>query len=325
MSRRVLVTGGFGYLGGRVVAELAAIPGTEVVVTSRGGVWPDEHTREGFDGVEVVPLDLSQAAPVDLCDGVTDVVHLAAANEIVSGLQPEVAVDVTTTGTVRVLERALEANVRRFVYLSTAHVYGAPLAGHLDERSLCRPAHPYAITHKAAEDFVLAAGDRGGLEAVVVRLSNAFGWPTWAGVDRWTLVVNDLCRQAVVDRALTLRSSGTQERDFVCLGDAAAAIRHLLEVPASALGDGIFNLGGRATARILDMAERVRARSAVVLGYTPKLTVGPDPGGVAPPPLDFDCSRLDATGFAWRGDIDGEIDGTLRLCRQAFASEAAPT
>ena len=324
MSRRVLVTGGFGYLGGRVVAELAAAPDTEVIVTSRGGAWPDDYPRDGLAGVRVVALDLTRPAPADLCAGVTEVVHLAAANEIVSGLAPAAAVDATTAGTVRVLERALEAGVRRFVYLSTAHIYGAPLVGHLDECALPRPGHPYAITHRAAEDFVLAAADRGAIEAVVVRLSNAFGWPVWAGVDRWTLVVNDLCRQAVVDRALVLRSSGAQERDFICLGDATRAIRHLLEVPASQLGDGIFNLGGRATTRILDMAERVRARTAAVLGFTPTLSVGADPGGTAPPPLDYDCGRLAATGFHWRGDSDGEIDGLLRLCERAF-SEAATT
>lgn len=319
MTRRVLVTGGFGYLGGRVMAELAAA-GAEVVATTRGGAWPEGCPA--VPGVRVVPLDLGAPAPEDLCDGVTEVVHLAATNEVVAGRDPARAVDETVTGTVRVLERAIAAGVRRFVYLSTAHVYGAPLAGHLTERALCRPGHPYAITHKAAEDFVLAKGDRGEIEAVVVRLSNAFGWPTWAGVDRWTLVLNDLCRQAVVDRALTLRSSGRQERDFVCLGDAAAAIRHLLDVPTAALGDGIFNLGGE-TATVLAMAERVRARAARVLGYMPTLSVGTDADGTAPPPLRFDSGRLAATGFTWRGDVDGEIDGMLRLCQRAFGEEAS--
>jgi len=325
MTRRVLVTGGLGYLGGRLVAALARTPGTTVVATSRSGAWPADYPAEARADVALRPLDLAAPAPADLCDGVTDVVHLAAANEIVSGRDPERAIDVTVTGTVRVLERAVAAGVRRFVYLSTAHIYGAPLVGHLTEATLPRPGHPYATTHRAAEDFVLAAGDRGALDAVVVRLSNSFGAPAWAGVDRWTLVLNDLCRQAVTARALTLRSAGTQERDFVTLDDATRALVHLLDLPRAALGDGVFNLGGRP-ATILAMAERVRARAAAVLGFTPPLHVLAPPASAAPappaPPLDFDCARLAATGFRWTHDVDAELDATLRLCQRAFAPEA---
>lgn len=316
MSRRVLVTGGLGYLGGRVARELAGEAGDEVVLTTRD---PSAAPRLPFPIAGVVALDLAAPPPPGVFEGVTDVVHLAAANEITSGDDPERALDVTTTGTLRALTAARAAGVRRFIYLSTAHVYGAPLAGRITETSLPRPGHPYAITHRAAEDFVLAARDRGQIEGVVVRLSNGFGWPVWAGVDRWTLVVNDLCRQAVTQRALTLRSSGAQVRDFIGLGDAARAIRHLLELPHDALGDGVFNLGGRRTASIASMARRVQARAAEVLGFSPPLSVGPPSArdGVGAD-LEYDCARLAATGFTWQGDVDDEIDGTLTLCQRAF-------
>jgi len=82
-----------------------------------------------------------------------------------------------------------------------------------------RPVHPYAITHHAAEDFVLAAHDEKRLMGYVIRLSNGFGAPAHAGVDRWTLLVNDLCRQAVQTRQLILRSAGCLGRpaEMVCL------------------------------------------------------------------------------------------------------------
>ena len=64
------------------------------------------------------------------------------------------------------------------------------------------PDIPYAITHRAAEDFTLMFASRGKLDARVVRLSNAFGAPAHGSVDRWTLLVNDLCRQAVETKKL---------------------------------------------------------------------------------------------------------------------------
>lgn len=321
MTRRVLVTGGLGYVGGRVARELA-LAGAEVVLTSR---VPGAAPALPFPVAGVLALDLTEPVPAAAFAGVTDVVHCAAANELLSGADPARAVDVTVAGTVRVLAAARAAGVRRVVHLSTAHVYGAPLAGRLTEATLPRPGHPYAITHRAAEDFVLAAHDRRDLEGVVVRLSNGFGWPVWAGVDRWTLVVNDLCRQAVERLALSLNSSGAQVRDFIPLDDAARAIRHLLELPADALADGVFNLGGLRTETVRAMAERVQARAAAVLGFTPPLTVGPaSPRDALGADLVYDCARLAATGFTWGGDVDAEIDGTLTLCQHAFSSQAAP-
>ena len=114
------------------------------------------------------------------------IVHLAAMNEMDCARDPAAALEVNTALTLRLLNAAVAAGVRRFVYLSTAHVYGAPLRGHIDERALPRPVHPYAITHRAAEDFVLAAFDAGRIEGVVLRLSNGVGAPAHAAVDRWT-------------------------------------------------------------------------------------------------------------------------------------------
>ncbi|MCC6623949.1 MAG: SDR family oxidoreductase [Deltaproteobacteria bacterium] len=321
MSRRVLVTGALGYLGGRIAEHLASAPDTRLVLTTRD---PARAPAIPFPHERVVALDLARPAPDDLCDGVDAIVHLAAPNEISAAEDPESAIDTTVNGTLRVLARARQAGVRRIVYASTAHVYGAPLVGHLHEGVLPRPRHPYAIAHRAAEDVVLASG----LEAIVVRISNGYGRPLWAGVDRWTLLVNDLCRQAVVHGALVLRSSGRQLRDFVTLGDVARAVDHLLALPARALGDGVFDLGsdprGPGAMSVLAMAERVRARAGVVLGREPTLALGEDGADAAPAaPLRYDSTRLAATGFRWSEAADAELDGTLDLCRRAFGLDAA--
>lgn len=324
-ARRVLVTGGRGYLGGRVVRELVRGdgPAWTVAVTSRAAAEPDDDEALG-----VRAWDLAAPVPAELCQGVDAVVHLAAPNELVAGRDPEAAVELTVNATVRLLRAAREAGVRRFVFMSTAHVYGAPLAGPLDEATLPRPTHPYAIAHRAAEDFVLAARDRRELDALVIRLSNGFGAPVRPEVDRWTLLVNDLCREAATRGTLTLKTAGLQERDFVPLADVARAVRHLLEVDAAALGDGLINLGGAAdggsASTVLAMAARVAERAAVVLGRRPELRVGPrGPSDVALAPLRYRSQRLAATGFRWRGDVDAELDATLALCRDAFGSARA--
>lgn len=86
-------------------------------------------------------LHISVQTMGSLCSDIDCVVHLAALNENDCLLDPVRAAGVNTVATLRLLEAAAEADVKRFIYISTAHVYGSPLDGFLDEYTLCRPVH----------------------------------------------------------------------------------------------------------------------------------------------------------------------------------------
>jgi UDP-glucose 4-epimerase len=221
-------------------------------------------------------------------------------------------------GTLRLLDVAVTAGVKRFIYFSTAHVYGAPLRGCIDESLIPRPIHPYAISHKVAEDFVLAAHDLKRIEGVVIRLSNGFGAPMTPDINRWTLLVNDLCRQAATLGKVTLNSAGTQLRDFIPLDDVERAVVHLLSMDSQLLGDGLFNLGSSKSLSILEMTQRVLERWRALTGH--EITVSrPSAVDVEPAPLNYISEKLFATGFVPRAQIDQEIDDTLNLCVKAFS------
>lgn len=316
MRRVVLISGSLGYLGGRIAQVLARDPKLELRLGTRR---PTLSRPDWLDTGEPIRMELMEAESLAAaCAGVDCVVHLAAMNEIDSALDPERALLVNGLGTLRLLRAAEHAGVERFVYLSTAHVYGAPLVGTITEESLPRPAHPYSITHRTAEDFVISAHDRKALTGLVVRLSNGFGAPTHAEVDRWTLLVNDLCRQAVQSGKLLLRSSGLQQRDFVTLHDVGRGVRHLLDLPRAACGSAIFNLGGENPLRVIDLAQRIAARCTAVLGVTPPIERPEPSAGESTEYLDYRVDRLKETGFRLEGDFDAEIDATLLLCRDAF-------
>lgn len=316
MSGMTLITGGLGYLGGRLSlglrsdASLALRLGTRRV--------PDALPQWARE-FEVIPMDLSTDASLDAaCKGVSHVIHLAAANEIDSADDPQLALEINTAGALRMLHAAERARVERFIYLSTAHVYGSPLAGVIDERTLPRPVHPYAITHRAAEDFVLASHDRRRLVGIVLRLSNGFGAPADPSVNRWTLLANDLCRQAVSTRRLVLRSSGLQQRDFITLDDVAGAVSHFISLPVEDCGNGLFNLGGGRAMSVLAMAELVAARCEAMLGFRPPIERPAPEELSAPGALDYRIDKLRASGFSPKGSFEAELDSTLKLCADTF-------
>lgn len=313
IRRRILITGGLGYVGGRIAKFLAERGDLEIVMGSRkqcnSPSWLPDARVAGINWC-------SSESLLSACDGVDTVIHLAAMNDGECMRDPAAALEVNGVNTVRLVEAAKRCNVRRFIYFSTAHIYGSPLVGEIDESTLPRSRHPYASSHRAAEDVVLAAGNQ--MVSIVLRLSNAYGVPAHADANCWMLLMNDLCRQAVSDGRLTLRSSGLQQRDFVTLHDVVRGVLHMLDLSSTEIGDGILNFGGGRSLRIIDMAEMIQTRSAQVLRFTPEI-VRPEPlPGEGGGELKYCIDKLLATGFRLTGDSVAEIDATLRFCEQVF-------
>ena len=314
MRSSILITGGLGYLGGRLVLGLHQAGYRVVCGTRRDLASPPDWLPD----IKMVQLDWNSLDSLaEACRGIDCVVHLSAMNEVESTKNPIGALQINGIQALRFLEAAKKSSVQRFIYFSTAHVYGAPLEGHIDEKTLPRPIHPYAITHRVSEDFILAAHSQKLIEGVVVRLSNGFGCPATPNIDRWTLLVNDLCRQVVATGELKLNTPGAQQRDFITLGDVVDATNHLILLKSNLLYDGLFNLGGMQSISILEMAKLIANRWHKLSGVNP-LIIRPEGNHIGSGPLVYDCNKLLSTGFSLSSSIEPEIDATLLLCREAF-------
>lgn len=312
---RLLITGGFGYLGGRLAQFLASRKEYEVLLGSRQQAEPPHWLPQA----KVVQTRWDSPAGLEeICTGVEAVVHLAGMNAQECTAEPIAALELNTVATARLLQSVVRQGGMRFIYLSTAHVYGSPLTGVITEETCPANVHPYATSHRAGEDVVRAAHQRGEIEGIVIRLSNAFGAPAHKDANCWMLLVNDLCRQAVTSGKLELRSSGLQLRDFITLKDVTMAIEHLLELPAGLCGDGLFNLGGECSLQIIELTERIASRCKAVLNFFPPIIRPKPASNEVSIKLDYCIDKLKATGFSLTGDIDAEIDATLVFCQDAF-------
>ena len=312
---RVLIAGGFGYLGGRIAVALSRGPGFSVILGSRKA----QSIPDWLPQTETVVMDVLESKTLfKAVEGVQAVVHLAAMNASECAADPGKSVLVNTLGTLNVLNAAIAAGLERFIYFSTAHVYGEPLIGCITEATLPRPIHPYAITHYAAENFVLAAHNQNKITGVALRLSNGFGAPTHPDVDCWTLLVNDLCRQAVQKHRMVLRSNGLQQRDFISLMDVGRAVRHLITLHKGDCLDGLFNLGGKASLSVWKMAQKIAQRCQIKLGFLPDIERPEPKVSEHVGALRYDCEKILRTGYGLEGLIDDAIDETLLFCAKEW-------
>jgi UDP-glucose 4-epimerase len=311
---KVLITGGIGYVGGRVAQYLSLSPDIEISIGTRSR----QPTSSWLPKVKLAAMDWqSQKCLISACEGINTLVHLAGMNAADCMRDPIAAFEVNALNTARLIEAAKLTGVKRVIYLSTAHVYSSNLAGKIDESNLTKNLHPYATSHRAAEDLVLA-GASDGIVSIVLRLSNAFGMPASSNINSWDLLVNDLCRQAVTLRSMKLRSTGMQRRDFITLHDVARVVDHMINLPANKVGDGLFNVGSGKSLRVIDIAELIQKRCISVMGYTPEIIRQQLTHNLNSFDFKYLINKLLNTSFSLNDNVEAEIDGTLLFCIKHF-------
>ena len=190
---RVFITGGRGYVGGRLTEHLVK-NGYEVFVGTRRKVGQDRL----FYGAQLIQTNLFDDNFLSRIDKKFDgIVHCAAMNAIECSTDPLEAIKVNGLGTAHLVRSAKKHGVKKFIHLSTTHVYSDDPEGMIDEDTPAQNLHPYASSHLAGEFQTLYGGLDGRMETIVLRLSNGVGAPIQQNIDCWSLVVNDFCRQAV--------------------------------------------------------------------------------------------------------------------------------
>jgi UDP-glucose 4-epimerase len=310
---KLLITGSTGFLGGRLASFLSKEPNIEMLLGSRATLC-QENTPLRTTLVKTEwhdPLALNA-----ICENVDTIVHLAGMNagQCVNASSDELATDVKATE--NLLRAAVHNNVKRIIYLSTAHVYSSTLLGSVSEETPTTNTHPYAINHLAKEKLVLQAHQSGRIEGVVIRLSNAFGVPESQKANCWMLLVNDLCKQVATSNKLILKSTGQQRRDFVAITDFCLAIKHLINLPSNKLGDGLYNLGGHWAPTILEITQYIGQRYHCLTGIRPEITHEPLINDLNSPEFHFSIQKLLDTGYnpAPKSKVEREIGNLLSFC-----------
>jgi len=318
----ILITGGLGYVGGRLACFLKdKEPSVNIYLTTRGERRKLPSWVSGFTVLPMNLLDQDSIAAAFKHGPINAIIHLAGLNKSESARNPEFALEVNAKGTYRLLRQATANGVRTFIYFSTFHVYGDVGARLITELTPTRPIDPYAITHRAAEDFVNYFRHDHKVKTLILRLSNAYGYPAESGCNCWSLAFNELCRQAVTTGKIVLRSSGTQYRNFISLGDVGRAVRHLLYLEYGRCEDGLYNLGGRRTMSLDEVAQTIariykRKYGATVGVVKEDLERGLANDITTAKRFTYSIAKIKRSGFWLEEDMPEEIERTLSRCEE---------
>ncbi|CAL78881.1 putative NAD dependent epimerase/dehydratase family protein [Bradyrhizobium sp. ORS 278] len=177
MSRRILVTGGAGFIGSHLVEHLLSSGYVVTVLDDLSTGSIDNLAEANETGrLRLIEGSVLDAQAVETAMHQCDYVfHLAVQCVRKSLGKPIENHEINATGTLRMLEAARKHNIKRFVYCSSSEVYGSVSTGLLDEDTLCRPVTVYGAAKLAGELYTDAYHQTYGLPTVVVRPFNAYG------------------------------------------------------------------------------------------------------------------------------------------------------
>ena len=228
MARKILITGGAGFIGSNLVDYLNShSPEWEIQVL-------DDLSTGLSANLDGSQCDLIVGSILDLnlldkiFSDVDDVIHLAAIGSVPRSISsPRPTHDANITGTLNVLEAARQHSVEHVIVASSSSVYGSNPNLPRNEFDWTRPLSPYAVSKQATEAYANAYASSYGMKTVAFRFFNVYG-PRQRPNHPYAAVIPRFISAAISNTPLTIHGDGTQTRDFTFVESVCEVIHRTL-------------------------------------------------------------------------------------------------
>ncbi|HET7011057.1 MAG TPA: NAD-dependent epimerase/dehydratase family protein [Anaerolineales bacterium] len=263
---KILVTGGAGFIGSHVV-DLYLEQGHEVVVVDdlSTGRRENLNPRAAFYAVDIRSPHLEDIFALEKPQVVNH--HAAQMSVRVSVARPLFDAEVNVVGSLNVLECARKHGVERVIYISSGGaVYGEPVYLPCDEEHPVNPICPYGASKHVVEHYLYLYRANYGLPYVVLRYPNVYGPRQDPNGEAGVVAI--FTGQMLTGEPVVINGDGTQQRDFVYVGDCARA--NLLALQPE-VETGIYNLASERGTSVLEIYEALRD----ITGYRLQPRFGP--------------------------------------------------
>jgi len=260
----ILVTGGAGFIGSHVTAELLARGHRVVVLDDLSGGFR-ENVAEGAAFVQGSITDADLVNRLFDAERFEHVYHLAAyAAEGLSHFIKRFNYTNNLIGSVNLINASVNAGVRSFVFTSSIAVYGSTPELPMTEDTAPHPEDPYGIAKLAVEQELKVSQRMFGLDYVIFRPHNVYG-ERQNIADKYRNVVGIFMNQILQGRPMTVFGDGTQTRAFSYIGEVAPILAEAIHVPAAR--NQVFNIGADQPYSVRELANAV----ARAMGVEPQL------------------------------------------------------
>jgi nucleoside-diphosphate-sugar epimerase len=264
---KVLVTGGAGFIGSHLAQALCA-RGADVIVLDNlsTGRLSNLDWKTPSQSLNFVQGDVDNTSLLNqIVQGVDWIFHEAALASVPQTIQEPIESNRVNLGaTLNLLLAAKMAGVKRFVFASSAAVYGNDPHLPKTESMAPEPCSPYALQKWAGERYASLFYVLYGLPTVCLRYFNVFG-PRQAFDSPYSGVIARFCTAMLRRQAPVILGDGRQTRDFVFIDNIVNANLQAAEAPASQVAGKVFNIAGGGPVSLLELVDEINRQTGQVL------------------------------------------------------------
>jgi len=228
MARKILITGGAGFIGSNLVDFLNShAPDWDIRVLDDLSTGKESNLKGAQCDLTVGSI-LDQPLLAKVTEGVDHIVHLGAIGSVPRSVSaPRATHDANVTGTLNVLEAAREFSVNHVIVASSSSVYGSNPGLPRNELDWTRPLSPYAVSKQATEAYANAYFSAYGMSTVAFRFFNVYG-PRQRADHPYAAVIPKFVAAALSGTPLLIHGDGTQTRDFTYVDSVCEALHRAI-------------------------------------------------------------------------------------------------
>lgn len=223
MEKRILITGGAGFIGSNLVNALFEKEQFEILVLDDFSTGRLENIKFLKDKITIVQGSiLNESLIQNITQGIDIIFHLAASVGNIKSIEsPQKDAETNLIGSLILLQAAKKNKIKRIIYSSSAACFGDPNYLPIDEQHTTNPSSPYGISKLAAEKNFLCYSKMFGIKTVCLRYFNVYGENQF--FDAYGNVIPIFIQNIIQKQPLIIFGDGNQTRDFIHVSDVVQA------------------------------------------------------------------------------------------------------
>ncbi len=306
---RILITGGSGLLAGRLAKFLSKH--NNVTLLSRKNI---KNILEA-DSVYTMHYQNQNDFNQDIIDH--DIIIHASSPNAIDSKDINISKRYLEETKTLIDMASISKNVKKFIFLSSIRVVSDNYQGLITENMAVNPSSDYGKLKNEIETYLRVKKSANNMSKIILRITNGYGYPIHNLSDCWNLVVMNICKQAIENGEIKLKSSGQAYKDFIPISTIAKVV-NAIAIDENLDSTEIFNVSSGKSLKIIDFIMKVNEKLEFKLSKKIKISLNNSDNAL--PALNFtiDNSKIKNRQYIDKLDHDEEIDKLIDFCINNF-------